>query len=157
MVLLDDRPLVVYRKDRPSIVGDGKRSVLELALAACRPEVADVLSGVIDDLDKAALDEVPPRGSGASLNWRHNLDSGAQAVLLEQGEMRDACVEIAVEAAKRSASASARSTSSRSNGAWKILEINSGVMMEALGKPHPDWSMRPMAPRWTRSSIGRRA
>jgi hypothetical protein len=26
----------------------------------------------------------------------------------------------------------------RVNGSWKILEINSGVMMESLSKFHPD-------------------
>jgi glutathione synthase/RimK-type ligase-like ATP-grasp enzyme len=26
----------------------------------------------------------------------------------------------------------------RVGGAWRILEINSGVMMEALGQAHPD-------------------
>jgi glutathione synthase/RimK-type ligase-like ATP-grasp enzyme len=51
VVLLDDDPLVVYRKERVS-------------------------------------------------DWRHNLDFGAQPVLLEPGEMRNACVAIAVRAAR---------------------------------------------------------
>ena len=33
-VLLDGAPLVVYRKDRPSVTGDGTRSLRQLALAA---------------------------------------------------------------------------------------------------------------------------
>jgi glutathione synthase/RimK-type ligase-like ATP-grasp enzyme len=71
-------------------------------------------------------------------NWRHNLDAGARPVLLEQGNAREACVAIAVRAAKaigiRFASVDVVSV----GGSWLILEINSGVMMEALGKLHPE-------------------
>ena len=38
VVLLDQHPLVVYQKNRPSITGDGKHSLLELALAATPAE-----------------------------------------------------------------------------------------------------------------------
>ena len=51
VILLDDDPLVVYRKERIS-------------------------------------------------DWRHNLDFGARPILLEPGEARDACVAIAVMAAR---------------------------------------------------------
>src|SRR5450756_942811 len=34
VVLIDHRPLVVYRKARPAVTGDGAHSLLELALAA---------------------------------------------------------------------------------------------------------------------------
>jgi glutathione synthase/RimK-type ligase-like ATP-grasp enzyme len=72
------------------------------------------------------------------LNWRHNLDAGARPVLLEQGEAREACVAIALKAAKaigiRFASVDVVSV----GDSWRILEINSGVMMETLGKFYPE-------------------
>ena len=52
-----------------------------------------VLPDLLGDLDRAALDAILPAGQRRVLNWRHNLDSGAQPVLLEQGELREACVE----------------------------------------------------------------
>ena len=59
-------------------------------------------------------------------------------MLLEQGEIREACIGIAREAAKainiRFGSIDVVSV----NGVWKILEINSGVMMEALSQSHPE-------------------
>ena len=72
------------------------------------------------------------------LNWRHNLDSGAQPILLEHGEVRDACVEIATRAAKAIGIRFASVDVVKADGGWQVLEINSGVMMEALSAHHPD-------------------
>ena len=38
VVLIDHHPVVVYGKDRPAVTGDGKHSLLELALAATPTE-----------------------------------------------------------------------------------------------------------------------
>lgn len=89
VVLLDDRPLVVYSKQRGS-------------------------------------------------DWRHNLDAGAQPMLLEGGEVRTACVKLAIDAARAIGIAFASIDVVRVDGAWRVLEINSGVMMETLGKQHPE-------------------
>jgi glutathione synthase/RimK-type ligase-like ATP-grasp enzyme len=139
VVLMDHSPVVVYRKKRPSVVGDGKHSLLELALAAASPDQRSaVLSNMVGDLDRAALDEVPPFGERRLLSWRHNLEKGARPILLEQGKIRDTCVEIAVQAAKAIEMRFASFDVVQVNDAWQILEINSGVMMEALGRLHPD-------------------
>jgi glutathione synthase/RimK-type ligase-like ATP-grasp enzyme len=89
VILLDDVPLVVYRKER----------------------VAD---------------------------WRHNLDFGARPILLEQGEARDACVSLAIKAAQAIGIRFAAVDIVRAGKSWRVLEINSGVMMEAFGKQHPE-------------------
>jgi glutathione synthase/RimK-type ligase-like ATP-grasp enzyme len=139
VILIGDRPLVVYSKDRPSIIGDGKHSLLELALAATPAELrSTVLSAMARDLGRAALDEIPRLGQRCFLNWRHNLDSGARPILLKQGEVRDACVEVAVEAAKAIDMRFGSIDVVQVDGSWLILEINSGVMMEALSRQHPD-------------------
>jgi glutathione synthase/RimK-type ligase-like ATP-grasp enzyme len=139
VVVIDENPLVVYSKNRPYVVGDGKRSLLELALAATPVEQrSTVLSGMAGDLDKDDFEAILPLGQRRVLNWRHNLDAGAQPVLLEQGEVREACVAIAVRAAKAVGIRFASVDVVCVGGAFKILEINSGVMMEALGKLHPE-------------------
>jgi glutathione synthase/RimK-type ligase-like ATP-grasp enzyme len=71
-------------------------------------------------------------------DWRHNLDLGAQPQLLERGEIRDACATMATEAARAIGIAFASIDLVRVDGAWMVLEINSGVMMEALGKLYPE-------------------
>ena len=139
VVLLDHDPLVVYGKNRPAVTGDGKHSLLELALAATPVERrSTVLPGMLGELDRAALDAIVPAGQRRVLNWRHNLDSGAQPELLAPGEFRDACVGIAVQAARAVGLSFGSIDVVQVDGALKILEINSGVMMEALSRQHPD-------------------
>lgn len=86
------------------------------------------------------LDDVPlvvySKQRGA--DWRHNLDAGAQPVLLEDGEMRTACAMLASHAARAIGIMFASIDVVRVDGEWRVLEINSGVMMEALAKLHPE-------------------
>jgi glutathione synthase/RimK-type ligase-like ATP-grasp enzyme len=139
VVLIDYVPIVVYSKSRASVVGDGKRSLLEIALATIPAEkLSTVLPGMVNEFDQAALDGIVPPGQRHALNWRHNLDSGAEPVLLEQGATREACVRIATEAAKSINLRFGSVDVVQVDGSWRILEINSGVMMEALGRLHPD-------------------
>ncbi len=139
VILIDDVPAVVYRKDRPAVAGDGKHSLLELALAATPPERrSTVLPGMLADLDRAELDAILPLGQRRVLNWRHNLDSGATPVVLQEGEIRQACVRLAIRAAQAIGIRFASVDVVRVDGNWRVLEINSGVMMEALSKRHPE-------------------
>ncbi|MDA9500046.1 ATP-grasp domain-containing protein [Bradyrhizobium sp. CCBAU 11357] len=71
-------------------------------------------------------------------DWRHNLDAGAKPVLLQDGEVRAACVKLAIEAARAIGIVFASIDVVRVDGSWRVLEINSGVMMEALAKLHPE-------------------
>jgi glutathione synthase/RimK-type ligase-like ATP-grasp enzyme len=138
VVVLDGKALVVYSKDRPAVTGDGKRSLLELALegvpAARR---STVLAALFADLDKSALDAIVPAGERRVLNWRHNLESGAEPVLLQAGQARDRCVALAARAADAIGIRFASVDVVRANGGWHVLEVNSGVMMEALSNRHP--------------------
>jgi glutathione synthase/RimK-type ligase-like ATP-grasp enzyme len=71
-------------------------------------------------------------------DWRHNLDFGARPILLEHGEAREACIAMAVRAADAIGIRFASIDIVRVAGSWRVLEINSGVMMEVLGKHHPE-------------------
>lgn len=139
VVLIDRRPIVVYSKNRLSVTGDGKRSLLQLALQSIAPDrLSAVLPGMVEDLDRAALDAIPRAGERRILNWRHNLAAGAEPVVLTQGDTWQACIDIAVRAATAIDLRFGSVDVVRVAGAWRILEINSGVMMEALGKLHPE-------------------
>jgi glutathione synthase/RimK-type ligase-like ATP-grasp enzyme len=139
VILVDDLPVTVYGKSRPSVTGDGVHSILQLALAAMPAErLSAILPGMAGDLDSATLDTVLPPGRYHALNWRHNLDAGAEPVLLQQGAVRERCVELAIAAAKSIDLRFGSIDVVQVDDDWKILEINSGVVMEALGKTHPE-------------------
>jgi glutathione synthase/RimK-type ligase-like ATP-grasp enzyme len=139
VVLIDDVAAVVYRKDRPFVLGDGKQSMFELALSFLHlKRRSTILPAMIEDLSKAELDAIVPRGERRVLNWHHNLESGATPVLLERGDMYNACVQLAIQAAHAIGIRFASIDVVRAGRDWKILEVNSGVMMESLNKHHPD-------------------
>jgi glutathione synthase/RimK-type ligase-like ATP-grasp enzyme len=139
VILVDDLPLIVYGKRRPAVTGDGVHSILELALATMPAErLSAILPRMAGDLDSATLDTVLPAGQHHALNWRHNLDAGAEPILLPQGETRERCVELAIKAAKSIDLRFGSIDVVQVDDSWRILEINSGVVMEALSKAHPE-------------------
>jgi len=66
------------------------------------------------------------------------FDFGARPILLEEGAARDASVAIAIRAADAIGIRFSAVDIVRVGESWRVLEINSGVMMEALGKQHPE-------------------
>ena len=59
-------------------------------------------------------------------------------MLLQHGEVPERCVEIAIQAAKSIDLRFGSIDVVQVDDAWRVLEINSGVVMEALAKSHPD-------------------
>ena len=133
VVALDTQALIVYSKTRPSVVGDGVHSLRELA----HTMAAEQVRTIAHDFDDAELDAIPRAGEPRLINWRHNLDSGAAPVLLGDGEMRDACIALAIKAAQALRVRFASIDVVHADGRWQILEVNSGVKMEALARHHP--------------------
>ena len=74
--------------------------------------------------------------------WAGTGHDGIEQVVLglvnESPEVRAACVKIAVDAANAVGITFSSIDVVRVDGAWRVLEINSGVMMEALGKLYPE-------------------
>lgn len=139
VVLLDGAPLVVYRKARPSVTGDGTRSLQELALAALPPAAqARALARLQSAFAPAELAAIIPAGARRRLDWRHNLEAGATPVLLDSGAMHDACIKLAASAAEAIGIRFASIDAVQADGRWQVLEINSGVVMEALAAFHPE-------------------
>ncbi|QPF85465.1 RimK-like protein [Bradyrhizobium genosp. L] len=134
-VVLDDRALAGYIKLRPSVVGDGIHSLRELAHAAASAEQLETIS---DDFSPAELDAIPPAGERREINWRHNLDAGAAPVLLKREEMEQFGAALAIRAAQALRIRFASIDVVEVDGCWRILEVNSGVKMEALGRHAPE-------------------
>ena len=147
-LLHDNRQGVVVKPNE----GTSGRSVFkvttETELDHAAGEVFSMSPGLVispyveieDEVRVILLDDVPrivyskQRGP----DWRHNLDAGARPVLLEDDSARTACVKLAIDAARAIGIAFASIDLVRADGEWKVLEINSGVMMEALAKLHPE-------------------
>jgi glutathione synthase/RimK-type ligase-like ATP-grasp enzyme len=148
LVLLHDNPQGVVVKPNEGTSG---RSVFKVTtdveLDRAAVEVFAISTGLVispyvaieEEVRVILLDGVPlvvySKQRGA--DWRHNLDAGAKPVLLEDSEIRTACAKRAIDAAGAIGITFASIDLVRVDGVWRVLEINSGVMMEALGKLHP--------------------
>ncbi|MGY0571007.1 ATP-grasp domain-containing protein [Bradyrhizobium sp. RDM12] len=147
--LLQDNPQGVVVKPNEGTSGRSVFKVTtETELDRAAVEVFSMSTGLVispyleieDEVRVILLDDVPrivyskQRGS----DWRHNLDAGAKPVLLEGGEVRATCVKLATDAARAISIAFSSIDVVRVDGDWRVLEINSGVMMEALAKLHPE-------------------
>ncbi|WP_439365401.1 ATP-grasp domain-containing protein [Bradyrhizobium sp. DASA03005] len=148
LALLAENPQGVVVKPNEGTSG---RSVFKVTTEAeldhAAGEVFSMSTGLVispyvaieEEVRVVLLDDAPrvvyskQRGS----DWRHNLDAGAKPVLLQDGEVRAACVKLAIDAARAIGIVFASIDVVRVGGEWKVLEINSGVMMEALAKLHP--------------------
>ncbi|WP_431206448.1 ATP-grasp domain-containing protein [Bradyrhizobium betae] len=149
LVLLHDNPQGVVVKPNEGTSG---RSVFKVTTEAeldrAAGEVFSMSAGLVispyveieDEVRVILLDDVPlvvySKQRGA--DWRHNLDAGAKPMLLEDGEVREPCVKLAIDAAGAIGITFASIDLVRVDGDWRVLEINSGVTMEALGKLHPE-------------------
>lgn len=134
-VVLDGRALVGYIKQRPQVTGDG---ILSLRSLAQRAASAAQLKTITDDFSAAELDAVPAQGEAREINWRHNLDSGAEPRLLEREQMEPLGAALAIMAAQALRIRFASIDVVEASGGWRILEVNSGVKMEALGQRAPE-------------------
>jgi glutathione synthase/RimK-type ligase-like ATP-grasp enzyme len=139
VVLLDGAPLLAYAKQRAAVTGDGRQSLRELALAATPParRVA-LIDHLLHETDAAGLDAIVPLGELRLLNWRHNLEFGAQPLLLEDGDTREICIGLAISAARAIGIRFASVDVVHAHARWQVLEVNSGVMMETLGQFYPE-------------------
>ena len=133
-IVLDSEILTAFRKSRPTVVGDGRRTLLELAAGqGWTPSFAD-------PSDFQDMNNVPAAGERRPLDWRHNLGRGSRVELLP--EPPPALLDLARRAMTalglRFASVDVAEVAPGLDGGWRVLEINAGVMMESFARQLPD-------------------
>jgi glutathione synthase/RimK-type ligase-like ATP-grasp enzyme len=132
----------VYRKVRPALMGDGQKTMRELLLAhlAALDDFQKELPG-LKALAEMSLDweRIPAAGESVDVNWRHNLGLGAQPELIDaQHSMWRSITELAVKAAHALQVDLASVDIAATPAGLKVLELNSGIMMENLIRLHPE-------------------
>lgn len=134
-IMVGGRCEAAYTKLRPSVKGDGKRTVLELlADRLVREGAGGPAARLIANLDEeasAGLGEVLAAGATRLLNWRHNLGQGAAVTLAEPSGP-------GLELAERAAGALNLVYGSvdviETVDGPRVMEVNAGLMMEFLAR-----------------------
>lgn len=133
-IYLDGEILFVYKKRKAYVVGDGKTTVRELVKKKNTSEVR------IDVCRKVNLDYIPEVGEEVTVSWKHNLNSGAEPILINDNEENlDKIKEIAIKAGKainiRFASVDIALTSKKE---LLVMEVNGSVCMNAFSESVPN-------------------
>jgi len=125
VIVLNGRAELVYRKEIPFVTGDGVKKFEDL----CYEKYG--LAKVETDV---CFDDVIPKGAVIKLNWKHNLDKGASAKIVADAALKSYLSDFALAAASVANISFASVDIIKTGGEYKILEINSGVMMENFAK-----------------------
>lgn len=158
LVILDGDVKLVYHKDRKHLVGDGVHTLREL-YAEYLLKDHGIICGIVEE----DTDRVLKQGELYFLNWKHNLGQGASPVFDTEKSVTAPLKRLAKEAAScvgvRFASVdivqipsyAARQHDPKGDTIYKVLEVNSGVMMEYLAQS--DVECRKMAKEIYREAI----
>jgi glutathione synthase/RimK-type ligase-like ATP-grasp enzyme len=136
------RAHIVYAKERPAAVGDGRSTLLEMVLAD--PALAIALAARQSGSGEARaaeleLSRVPAAGETVLLNWRHNLGQGGRPrVVLDTDPAYPPLSALALSAARALGIELAAVDVVDSGGELRVLEVNCGIMMESFARSGPE-------------------
>lgn len=117
---------LIYRKERPFVIGDGARSVSEL--------MREKYAAKVSSMDPDQLLEIPAADEKKLLNWKHNLGQGARAEQVPPGPIWEALSQLARQAGQALQLDFAAIDLIETPTGLQVLEINPGIMMESFAR-----------------------
>jgi Glutathione synthase/Ribosomal protein S6 modification enzyme (glutaminyl transferase) len=127
-IVLDNEIKLIYKKIIPYVIGDGISTTLQLIAASKEKYKLAELGEYIRYYN------VPLAGELVRLNWRHNLGQGAMAEEVSDRKMIEKLSTLALKTANVLNVRFAAIDIIETKEEIKILEVNSGIMMEHYSK-----------------------
>ena len=131
VILLNDQVKLVFSKTIQSLIGDGRSSFRQLLLQQNPSLLETVPTG---EFSEDLLNKIPKSGEKIPLNWKHNLGQGAQPEIIADPSLVSQLSDLALRAAEAVNVRFASVDIIRTGGEFKVLEINSGIMMESFAR-----------------------
>ncbi len=124
VIILNNNIKLIYLKQTPFIIGNGKDTVLKL--------IADSnIQYNMGTFDKNInYYYIPPKNEIFRLNWKYNLGLGASAKIVSDDNLIKILSELAIKAAAVLNIKFASIDIVETDNTYKVLEINSEVMMD---------------------------
>ncbi len=133
VIVLDKEALIIYYKEIPFIVGNGVDTLYQLMSQEFSPEELKKLNSKSSSMNN--FFEVLPEGEKFTFHWKHNLGLVAKPIVITPTETRfNELSKLAVAACAAINIRFASVDIIEVNGAYKVLEINSGVMTESFSR-----------------------
>ncbi|MBA4384852.1 MAG: hypothetical protein C0410_08955 [Anaerolinea sp.] len=131
VILLNDQAKLVFSKTIQFLIGDGKSSFRQLLLQQ-NPSLLETVP--TSEFGEDLLNKIPKSGEKIPLNWKHNLGQGAQPEVVSDPILVAQLSNLALKAAQAVNVRFASVDIIRAGGEFKVLEINSGIMMESFAR-----------------------
>lgn len=129
VILLNREVKLVYSKNIPMLIGDGRSNIRQLFLQSMQSHPQMLLQC---EFDEAIMEKVLSPGEKIPLTWKHNLGQGATAQIINDKALLEKLSNLSVKAVEVVNANFASVDIIISNGKYLVLEINSGIMMENL-------------------------
>ena len=126
IVVYKTQPQIVFKKQRPYIVGDGIKTVKIL--------MKEKFGEKFEADEWIDLNSVPKNDEKVVLRWMHNLKHGANAVSLKDEEKKEKLFALAEKVAKTVGINFASVDIMDKNGELFVLEVNAGVTLEKFAR-----------------------
>jgi glutathione synthase/RimK-type ligase-like ATP-grasp enzyme len=126
-IVIDGEVKLLYSKNIPSVIGDGKATIHTLLL-----EYMEKTHCFIDNVDFGddTLLAILPEGEEYRIGWKSNLGKGAIPQILSDGDKKNKLTKLAISAAKALSIKFASVDMIETGDETRILEVNCGIMME---------------------------
>lgn len=134
VIVLNGDIKLIYMKQRPYITGDGVQSVRSL-ISNYIEEGNDIVFKNINEDDWGRILE---KNEIYYLNWKHNLGKGSYAIIEESNEIVNKIEAIIKDLINKMNIKFSSIDIVKCNNEYKVLEINSGVMMEHFSQQDGD-------------------
>lgn len=127
VIVLNGNAELAYKKERPYIIGDGIKTVNTLIL--------EKYGDTDIEIDSTTENEkILPYGMLQELTWKHNLGKGAKPIIISDSALKNELTVLATSVTKTLQINFASVDIVKINNELRILEINSGIMMENFSK-----------------------
>lgn len=122
VIMLANEVQLVYKKERPIVIGDGKKTIKEL--------LCEFNENYFKNYSAENADVILEKGAVYSYDWKFNLSRGARMNETIEGSDLEKIISLAKETSKKLNLGFCSVDIIKTNNEYYVLEINSGVMMK---------------------------
>jgi len=124
-IFLNDEVLLLYLKDRPFVIGNGKDNLTTLIINKYGEQGVGYLENLNNDLILILQDK-----EKRTISWKHNLGNGAKAIIIEDIKIKNDVSKLVQQVADTLDVKFASIDIAVVQGQYYVMEVNSGIMIE---------------------------
>jgi glutathione synthase/RimK-type ligase-like ATP-grasp enzyme len=132
-IFLNGEILLLYRKERPFVTGNGKDNLYTLIINKYKDKGIDYLENWANDLEL-----VLSNGEKKIVSWKHNLGDGAKAIIEEDESREKELSNLVKQVADTVDIKFASIDIAVVGGEYYVMEVNSGIMIENFATQEAD-------------------